>query len=273
MKLKFNRPFLILIFGLVLAFSLNALAGDFSASFGVGYEALQLENSSGYKDKTSTLLSSATIDWAFLPAFDILLNLEQGSTKSAEIDSGFSHPLHNLKGHYNRQVLALNYYLGNTFRLGLGLGLDIDREGFTWTGDNDDTLLRYWQWNRNSLGVSSLVSLVYQDDRFGFKTSFSYTPFFKSDETLVAFIDEAWEAWQTESLKTTLLKANTEATINLTRNFGILGGVSYRRYQSPAYNVPSLYENSDGEKREVDSLASKVLEKGSFVYLGLKLTI
>lgn len=263
----------LLVLTLVFCLSLTALAGSFNVKVSRGYETLQLESGAGYTDKTSTLLDTAAIDWVIAGKLGVFAALEKGSTVVVQVDTDHSYPIDGLKGHYSRQMLGAAYYVGKgDFKVGVGIGLDLDREQFSWTGNNDNTVNRQWQWDRNSIGVAGLARLVYDGQSAGFTAGISYTPFFKSDETLEAEVEDTWESWETAGLDAVLLKVNGEITVSLARYMGLVVGVSYRDYRSPETNVPSFYKNSNGDQKEMEVQANKVAEKGAYIYAGIKVS-
>ena len=109
-------------------------------------------------DKTSTLLDTAAIDWVIAGKLGVFAALEKGSTVVVQVDTDHSYPIDGLKGITAVRCWALLTTLGRaTLKSGWELVWTWIGSSF-WTGNNDNTVNRQWQWDRNSIGVAGLAS-------------------------------------------------------------------------------------------------------------------
>lgn len=257
-----------LVFLLFFTLDVKAL-NRLSISAGVGYDVSELTSNS-YRDITQALITQGQLEFSLSRNLQLFVDLSQGKTKSASMLVGAD--LKDLKGLYYRRTIGfLTTKDLMAFKAGLGLGLELDRERFSWVGNNDNTQERTWLWQRNSLGVSLILGLEYVKERFTMKSQLSYSPLFPSTDITTASDENQWESWENRSLKASLVKLNFETGLTLSENICLVGGFYYRVYSSKEQEVDTIYTNSSDHGETMRNLiAEKVLETNETLLCGLK---
>ncbi len=246
-------------------FNLQAGTGWQNMSFSVG------DNGSIYEDNSKSLVYFFDGEINVSKNVKLISSLNTGKTISAETIN--SAPLTDLSGNYMRESVGLIYELGKSqlFKLGVGAGLVLDKETFTWIGDNDNQGPRNWEWQKNGQGLAGILGAKLQTSELQIKTQFIYVPNLNYTETTQATRSSTWEKWVNANNLAQQMQIKVTLELNLLRKLGLIAGYKYSLTSSPEQNINIAYTDSAGGKAFVyDVKGDKTIEKGGLAFMGFK---